>query len=69
MGDQTEEPKSASPHTSHANAELSTGTCSAESAILRPVRALKSEFPWRPTQGRGWYLVHKMDCACLPLGA
>ena len=51
MGDQTEEPKSSGPHDGHVNAELSKGTCSAESATLRPARALKSEFPWRPTKG------------------
>ena len=70
MGDQTKEPKSSGPHDSHANAELSKGTSSTESTILRPARALKSELPLRPSyQGRDRYPAHKRGRVCLPLRA
>ena len=48
--------KSSGPHNSHANAELSTGHAHdrlSPPLILRPARALKSEFPWRPTNCKG----------------
>ena len=67
MGDQTEEPESSAPHNSHANAELSTGTRSAESAIPRPARAPKREFPELASyQGRGRYPAHEKDRVDLP---
>ena len=46
-----DKPKSSAPHNSHANAELSIGARSAGSAILRPARALRRDFPWRRTLG------------------
>ena len=46
--------------------ELSKGTLSAESAILRPARALKREFPWRPTKGGvGIRRTKRIASACL----